>query len=298
MLSRSGGSLVGMTHDILVLGGTGKTGRRISALLADAGANVRVAARNPGPELPGTRSVEFDWFDDTSHDAALDGADAVYVIPPALVVDHVAMSTALFARAAALGVQRVVLLSARGVDADDTIPLRRAELALLDTPGLDATVIRPSWFAQNFTEGVFAGGVADGVLAAPAGDGREPFIDADDIAAVAATLLLDHTGAHRGEALDLSGSVAYTFAEAADVVSARVGHPVRYVDLAPDDFVAGAVAAGLPADYAGLLASLFEVIRNGWDAHVSDGVERVLGRPARSLAEWAADATAASGAPS
>jgi uncharacterized protein YbjT (DUF2867 family) len=283
-----------MTNDFLILGGTGKTGRRVASRLLAHGASVRSASRHPIDDGSGARAVAFDWADPSTHDAALDGADAVYVIPPAMVLDHVDASTVFFQRAASHGVQRLVFLSARGVDADDAIPMRRAELALFDTPGLDATVIRPSWFAQNFTEGVFAAGVADGLLAAPAGDGREPFIDADDIADVATALLLDRTGTHGGQAIDLSGSVSYTFAEAAALLAGVAGRPVQYVDLTPADFVSGAVAAGLPADYAGMMASLFEVIRNGWDAHVSDGVERVLGRPARSLEQWAVAVLAAS----
>jgi uncharacterized protein YbjT (DUF2867 family) len=278
-----------MSNDVLVLGGTGKTGRRVVHHLRAAGATVRVAARHPGAAGDGVRPVNFDWFDASTHDAALEGTSAAYVIPAALVVDHLAMTTGLLERAAAHGVSRVVLLSARGVDTSDEIPMRRAELALFATSGLDATVVRPTWFAQNFTEGAFAAGVAEGVLAVPAGDGREPFVDADDIAAVVAALLLDRTGRWAGQAIDLSGGKAYTFGEAADVLTAMLGHPVRHVDVTSDDFVAGAVAAGLPADYAGLLAGLFDGIRNGHDAHLSHGVERVLGRPARSLEQWAAD---------
>lgn len=271
---------------VLVLGATGKTGRRVVDRLAAAGAAVRAGSRRPGAATPGVEPVTFDWYAPATHDAALTGADAVYVIPPALVVDHVAELTALFDRCVRLGVPRVVLLSARGVDADDNIPLRREELALLATD-LDSTIIRPSWFNQNFTEGVFADGVGNGLIAVPAGDGPEPFIDADDIADVAAALLLDRSGAFSGEAIDLSGPTAYTFGEAASILTEVSGRPVAYRDITSDEFVAGAVAGGVPADYAGLLAALFEVIRNGWDAAPSDGVERVLGRSATSFDAWA-----------
>ena len=281
----------GMNADILILGGTGKTGRRLADDLSARGATVRIASRHPSTD-GASRHVRFDWDDESTHDAALAGAGAVYLVPPAFVVDHVATTTRFLERAAASGVERVVLLSARGVDADDAIPHRRAELALFAEPALRGTVIRPTWFAQNFTEGVFAEGVANGVLAAPAGAGRVPFIDADDIAAVAAALLVDPS-AFVGEALDLSGSTAYGFAEAAEVLGRALGRDVAYVDVAPADFEAGAVAAGVPADYAAMLGTLFHVIREGWDEHVSDGVDRVLGRPGRSLAEWAATLTPA-----
>ncbi len=273
-------------HDVLVLGGTGKTGRRVVQQLLDRGASVRTAARRPDGTDPRAAAVRFDWADDSTHDAALDGVGAVYVIPPEFVVDHRDLSSAFFRRAADRGATRVVFLSARGVDANDEIPLRQVELSLFATPGLDASVVRPSWFAQNFTEGIFAAALAEGVLAVPAGDGLEPFVDADDIAEVAAALLLDRSGRFTGRAVDLSGSQAYTFARAAELLAPVAGREVRYVDLDPAEFVAGATAAGVPADYAGMLAGLFEVIRNGWDAHVSDGVEQVLGRPARSLEQW------------
>jgi uncharacterized protein YbjT (DUF2867 family) len=259
--------------------------------LVRAGATVRAGARHPGDATPGVEPVTFDWFAPATHAATLSGVDAVYVIPPALVVNHVAELTSLFEQCVQLGVPRVVLLSARGVDADDSIPLRQGELALLAT-GLDSTVIRPSWFNQNFTEGVFAEGVANGVIAVPAGDGAEPFIDADDIADVAATLLLDRSATFSGQAIDLSGPTAFTFEHAAAILAEASGRPVAYRDISSDEFVAGAVAGGLPADYAGLLAALFEVIRNGWDATPSDGVERVLGRPATSFDTWARSAVA------
>lgn len=269
---------------VLVLGGTGKTGRRVAELLAGAGNDVRTAARNPGPAGGGITPVRFDWDDPAGHAAALEGVDAVYVVPPALVIEHAEPVAAFARRAAAAGVGRAVFLSARGVDTDDSIPLRRTELALLASD-LPTTVIRPSWFAQNFTEGVFAAGVEAGVVATPAGDGLEPFIDADDIAAVAAHLLV--TPGHAGAAYDLSGSEAITFGAAAALLSERLGREIRHVDITAEQFVAGAVAGGVPADYAAMLAGLFDIIRQGWDASVSDGVERVLGRPARSFADWA-----------
>ena len=268
----------------LVLGATGKTGSRVTHRLLQAGHSVRTAARSPQP--PGGRSqpVLFDWSDPGSHEAALAGVEAVYIVPPAFVVDVAPPIGAFVERARQAGVARAVLLSARGVDADDSLPLRQAELGLLAS-GLEAAIVRPSWFNQNFSEGVFAAGVRQGVLSAPAGDGLEPFIDAEDIAEVAASLL--QSPALGGAAYDLSGPEALSFAQAAAVIGQRLGRPVRYEDVAPADYLAGAIAAGLPPDYAELLGVLFALNRSGADAGLSDGVEQVLGRPARSLAAWA-----------
>ncbi len=273
---------------ILVLGGTGKTGRRIARHLSAAGHHVRVASRHLAEAAPGITPVAFDWAEPATHPAALDGVDAVYVVPPAFVVDPVDQLTRFYGEAARAGVGRAVLLSARGVDADESIPLRRAELALFDSD-LPGSVIRPTWFNQNFTEGVFADGVRDGVVVTAAGDGLVPFIDADDIAEVSATLLTtDEHDRVDGTAFDLSGPEALSFAQTASILSGALGRPVAHVAVTTDEFVAGAASAGVPADYAAMLGSLFDVIRNGWDAHVSDGVERALGRSPRSFEEWAA----------
>ena len=268
----------------LVLGGTGKTGRRVLDLLVSDGHTARAAARRPGPARPGVEPVHFDWDDPTSHDAALAGAEAVWVVPPSLRVDHPPLIAALAARAADAGVQRLVLLSARGVDQGPDNPLRQAEQAVA-TAGLPVTVVRPAWFMQNFTESFLASSLADGALVAPTGTGAEPFVDVADIAAVAAAAL---TGRTAPGAYDLSGPQALTFAEAADVLSRHAGRRVEHVDLPVEQWVAGAAANGLPVEYAGLLGGLFGLIRDGHDAHLSDGVERALGRPATSLDDWAA----------
>ena len=272
--------------EILVLGGTGKTGRRVVQQLAAQGVAVRAASRRPPEQVPdGVRPVHFDWDDPATHAPALAGADAVYVVPPALVLDAAGHVQPFLKAVEAAGVPRAVLLSARGVDADDAIPLRRIELAL-EGGGLGWSVLRPSWFAQNFTEGAFAPAVQAGVLAMPTGEGREPFIDADDIAAVAVRLLLDP--GLDGRAYDLSGPEAITFEHAAAVLTRALGRPVRFQDVTTPQWQEQATAAGLPADYAAFLAAMLDGIRQGWDAHVSDGVPAVLGRPARSFEDWAA----------
>jgi uncharacterized protein YbjT (DUF2867 family) len=281
----------GPMSTIAVLGATGKTGRRVTDRLVAAGHHVTAASRTPGAASSQVRPVHFDWADAASYSEVLRGADAVYVIPPAFVVDHVDAITALAAAATTAGVAKAVLLSARGVDADDNIPMRRSELALLGS-GLDVTIIRPTWFAQNFTEGIFASSVSDGVLAVPAGTGLEPFIDADDIADVAVAVLTQPN--HRAMAYDISGSEAITFADAARIIAAHIGRPLSYIDADPDEFIAGVTASGVPGDYAGMLGGIFEVIRNGWDATLSDGVERVLGRPPQSFSQWAARTLTAS----
>jgi uncharacterized protein YbjT (DUF2867 family) len=256
--------------EILVLGGTGKTGRRLTQRLRSAGQTARPASRHG--------DVPFDWDDPATHDVALAGAEAVYVVPPALRLDHAPLVAAFLARARALGVRRAVFLSARGVDqAGPGNPLFDAEQALRAS-GLAWTVLRPSWFMQNFTEGFFAPGIAaEGVVVAPAGDGPTPFVDAEDIAAVAAAALTED--GHAGEVYELSGPEALTHAEAAAIVGEVLGRDVRYVDADPAVWEATLVEQGhLPADYAAMLGSLFAIVREGWEVRLSDGVQRALGR--------------------
>src|SRR5947209_377739 len=163
--------------------------------------------------------------------------------------------------------------------------MRREELAL-EASGLGWSVLRPSWFMQNFTEGAFAGMVEAGTLALPTGSGANPLIDAGDIAAVAARLLLDES--FDGRAYDLSGPEALSFEQAAKLLGGALGRDLQFVDADPQEWVAATVAAGVPQDYAGFLGMLLGLVRDGHDAHLSDGVQQVLGREPRDFATWAA----------
>jgi uncharacterized protein YbjT (DUF2867 family) len=271
----------------LVLGGTGKTGTRLARQLVASGATARTGARTPGTAAPGVEPVRFDWDDESTWGPALSGVAGAYLVPPALRGDHAPLLGKLAAQALEGGVERLVLLSARGVDQGPDNPLRAAEQAVSAAAGDRLTVVRPSWFNQNFTESFWAPQIVEqGVVVAPTADGRQAFIDAEDIAAVAHAALT--SDGHGGRAYDLSGPEAITFAQAAQVLSEAVGKPVQHVDVPVDDWVAGAAANGLPAEYAGMLGGLMTLIREGHDAAVSPGVEEALGRPATSFADWAA----------
>jgi uncharacterized protein YbjT (DUF2867 family) len=272
----------------LVLGGTGKTGRRLARLLSAAGHAVRAGARTPGAASPGVEPVRFDWDDDTTWGPALAGTTGAYLVPPALRTDHPPLLGRLAGQAADAGLQRLVLLSARGVDQGPSNPLLEAERAVTAAAGdrVAVTVVRPTWFAQNATESFFRPGIEQGALVAPTGDGAVPWIDAEDIAAVAAATLTGE--GHAGRVYELSGPRALTLAETAAVLTPYAGREVRHVDLPVEAWVQGAADDGLPPDYAQLLGGLFHVIRAGHEAGISDGVQQVLGRPATSYEDWAA----------
>lgn len=260
---------------ILVTAATGKTGRRVAAQLAAAGHPVRPASRSS--------ATRFDWDDPATWAPALAGTAAVYLVPPEADGPDVG---AFLAAAEAAGAGRVVLLSARGPGQSGDDHLERVEASVTAGP-TPWTIVRPSWFAQNFDEGFFADGLAAGTLALPVGDGREPFIDADDIAAVAVAAL---TGpGHEGRTYELSGPDLLTFAEAVAVIGAAGGPTAELVAADPEEW-AEETRAYLPAPLVTTLSHLFTAIRAGENAHLSDGVEQALGRPPTPFATWAAGA--------
>jgi uncharacterized protein YbjT (DUF2867 family) len=154
------------------------------------------------------------------------------------------------------------------------------------------TVIRASWFAQNFSEHFLLQPVLDGVIALPAGDVAEPFIDVDDIADIAAAALTE--SGHAGQVYEVTGPRLLTFADVADELTRATGRRVSYLAVTPEEYAAAAVDVGVPAEEAGPLAELFSRVLDGRNGRLEDGVQRALGRPARDFADYAA-AVAATG---
>jgi uncharacterized protein YbjT (DUF2867 family) len=260
----------------LVLGGTGKTGRRVAARLSH---DVRLGSRSGQPP--------FDWSDDTTWAPALDGIDSVYLsYYPDISFPDAAPQVTAFARAAAdAGVTRLVLLSGRGEP--DAEP---AEQGVRDA-GVEWTILRCSWFMQNFSEHFLLQPVLEGVIALPAGDVGEPFIDVDDLAEVAVAALTQ--SGHAERIYDLTGPRLVTFADAAAELSAATGREIRYLPVTPEEYAAAAVQAGVPAEEVEPLTELIVRVLDGHNAHVSGDVERVLGRPARDFTDYARDAASA-----
>ncbi|MEU8034136.1 SDR family oxidoreductase [Streptomyces sp. NPDC049099] len=270
--------------NILVLGGTGKTGSRIARRLKAVGLPVRTASRTGG-------DCRLDLDDPASWASALDGVTAAYLVEPSLSgsTDHQARIPRLVTEAVTAGVRRLVLLSAPRAG-EDGHPLHAAEQAVRGS-GVEWTILRPQWFAQNFSEGPWRHGILAGALALPTGDGRTPFVDAEDIAEVAAAALSEE--GHSGRVYDLTGPRAISFGEAADLITRATGRTIRHLDVDPEDFVERQVAAGAAPDVAQLLTGLLVDIRNGSGAALSDGVERALGRPPRTFETFVTETAAA-----
>jgi uncharacterized protein YbjT (DUF2867 family) len=271
--------MLGMSTHTLVLGGTGKTGRRIVERLQAQGVSVRV----------GSRALPFDWYDATTWPGALEGVSAVYVsFFPDLAIEGAPERIGAFARlAASVGVTRLVLLSGRGEP-----EAQRAEQEVI-AAGTEWTVVRCSWFAQNFSEAFLLDGVLAGEVAVPAGDVPEPFVDVEDIADVA-TAALTQDG-HHGQIYELTGPRALRFDEAVAEIAAASGRSVRFVPVPGEAFHAGMLEAGVPLDQAALVSFLFREVLDGRNAQPQDGVRRALGRAPRDFGEYAR-VTAASGA--
>lgn len=264
---------------VLVLGGTGKTGRRITARLRDRGVAVRVGSRSATPA--------FDWEDATTWDAALAGVDAVYVcfVPDLAVPGAVDVIGAFVARAEAAGVSRLVLLSGRGEEGAEEC--ERLVLA----SRIPATVVRAAWFDQNFSEYYLVDGVLAGEVVLPAGDVTEPFVDVDDIADVAVAALTED--GHAGELYEVTGPRLLTFAQAVAEIGAATGREIGYVEVTVADYAAAMTSMGAPEGDVWLLTYLFTTVLDGRNSSVADGVERALGRPPRDFAEYVRDAAAA-----
>jgi uncharacterized protein YbjT (DUF2867 family) len=264
---------------ILVLGATGKTGRRVSARLTARGIAVR----------PGSRAAQppFDWEDRTTWPAVLDGVRAAYIsYYPDIAVPGAVDAVGSFARLAVeRGVRRLVLLAGRGE------PEAEAAEDAARASGADLTVVRSTWFAQNFSEDYMVEGILAGELALPAGDVPEPFVDADDIADVAVAALTEE--GHVGETYELTGPRLLTFAQAVGEIAAVTGREIAYAPISVADFAAGAAEQGVPTELVELLGYLFSEVLDGRNAHLADGVQRALGRPPRDFVQYARDAAAA-----
>ncbi len=264
---------------ILVLGGTGKTGRRVAARLRARGLVPRIGSRSGTPP--------FDWEDESTWAPALSGVRAAYVsyYPDIAVPGALEQVTAFAELAVRGGVPRLVLLSGRGEPEAEM-----AEQAVRET-GAHVTIVRSTWFAQNFSEDYMRDHVLGGVVALPGGDTPEPFVDADDIADVAVAALTDDR--HIGQLYELTGPRLLTFAQAVEEIARATGREIRYEPLSIEEHAGMAAEQGLPPEVIELLTYLFSEVFDGRNARLADGVQRALGREPRDFSVFAREAAAA-----
>jgi uncharacterized protein YbjT (DUF2867 family) len=264
----------------LVLGGTGKTGRRVVQRLEARGLPVRVGSRAGDPP--------FEWNDPATWSPVLRNVEAAYVAyyPDLAVPGATDAIRAFAAQAVASGVRRLVLLSGRGEE-----EAQRSEEAVRGS-GAAWTLLRSSWFAQDFSEHFLLDPVLSGEVALPVGSVPEPFVDAEDIADVAVAALTEDR--HAGELYELSGPRLLTFAEAVAEIAQASGREIRYVEVPMAAYAKALAEHGVPAEFVALITYLFTEVMDGRNAHLTDGVQRALGRPPRDFRDYARQ-TAATG---
>lgn len=255
-----------------IVGGNGKTGRRVAERLMARGRPVRALSRSS--------DIPFDWDDPGTWAPALRGAGALYLTyHPDLAVPGAAERVQGVTNAAVeQGVERIVLLAGRGEP-----QVHPAEDAVRAS-GVAHTILECAFFAQNFDEGLLF--PVNDVVYFPAGQVREPFIDCDDIADVAVAALTDPDGRHDGQTYELTGPRCLTFGEAADAMARASGRPIRYEPVSFDAF-GGMLAEQLPPAQVEFFIELFRFLMDGHNAHATDAVQRVLGRPATDFETYA-----------
>jgi len=258
---------------VLVIGGNGKTGRRVVARLQSAGRPVVSASRSG--------AVRFDWNDRTTWQDALSGVGAVYMTyQPDLAVPGAVDTVRQFVDLALFnGVRRLILLSGRGEE-----EAQRAELMLMKS-GADWTIVRAAWFAQNFSENFMVDGVLAGTVVLPESKAREPFIDIDDIADVVVAALSDDR--HIGQLYEVTGPRLMSFAEAVSEIAAASGRKIDFVEVPAEAYAEALAHEGVPEDLVWLINYLFTTVLDGRNEYTTDGVELALGRVPHDFTDYA-----------
>ncbi|RPD43332.1 NmrA family transcriptional regulator [Chitinophaga barathri] len=257
---------------IFVIGGNGKTGRRVVTRLTDLGWPVTIGSRSSSPA--------FDWHDANTWTPALKGMNAVYITyqPDVAVPGATDAIKKLTEVAVKAGVKKLVLLSGRG-----EAEAQECEQIVIGS-GLDWTVVRASWFCQNFSEGSFYDPIMAGHVALPVGDVKEPFIDIDDIADVVTAALTEE--GHNGKIYEVTGPVMLTFREAIAEIAKATGRPIEFEQVSMEDYAAALAEYQLPPDIIWLITYLFTEVLDGRNQSIHNGVEEALGRKATSFSAY------------
>lgn len=260
---------------ILVLGGKGKTGRKVAERLNKLGKSIRIGSRSEKPS--------FDWENQETWAAALNGMDTVYItFQPDLAVPGAREAIEEFTSLAVKsGVRKMVLLSGKGE--------KEAELCeqVVMKSGADWTIVRASWFNQNFSESFFLNPIVGGQVALPRGEALVPFVDTDDIADVVVEALLDDK--HIGQTYELTGPRQLTFKQVTEEISNVTGRNIEFTSITMGEYEKMLREYEVPEDYIWLINYLFTEVLVEKNSHVSNDVQKVLGRKAKDFTEYATE---------
>ena len=268
---------------MLIIGASGTVGSELSRLLAAQGHDVRKATSRT---LTAPDQVQVDLAAQRGVAQAVAGVEAAFLLSPPGHVNQDALLNPVIDAARAQGVRKVVLMSAMGADADENAPLRKAERHL-EASGLAWNIIRPNWFMQNFNTFWLHGIQAQGKIFLPVGQAKGSFIDARDIAAVAARLLTSDGFANR--AFDLTGAQALDHDQAAEILSRETGRTIGFQDITPEAMLDGLLSAGLPRPYSEFLVLILGFFKAGYAERTTDAVATILGRSPGSFEAYAQD---------
>ena len=263
-----------MNNNILVIGGTGKTGRRVVEQLKSKGIEPRVGSRSASPS--------FDWNHKDTWVHALNGIEKMYVTyyPDLAVPGAKEAIESLTYLAKELGVKKMVLLSGKG-----EIEAEACEKIVMNS-GMDYTIVRASWFNQNWSESFFLEPIISGEVALPMADVLIPFVDANDIAEVATTVLLDDS--YNGEIIEVTGPELITFKYIINTISKASNRDLNFHEVTLEQYVDGMKQMNVPNDVVWLIDYLFShVLTNPKNQQVVNDIERILGRKAKTFLEYA-----------
>ena len=269
-----------MKNNILVIGGTGKTGRKVVSKLTEAGHNVRIGSRSASPA--------FDWDNPDTWTESMQGMDKVYItFQPDLAVPGALESIEeLTKQAKRCGVKKVVLLSGKGE--------REAELCeqVVIHSGLEYTIVRASWFNQNFSESFFLEPILEGFVALPQAEVKVPYVDTEDIADVVVAALLSDT--HNGNTYQLTGPRLLSFKDAIQEISEATGRVISFTEITLQAYTKTMRENGLPDDFVWLVEYLFsEVLGNPNNSEITNDIEVILGRKAKDFSAYVKETAAA-----
>jgi uncharacterized protein YbjT (DUF2867 family) len=271
---------------VLVTGASGTVGRHVVAELTRRGQRIRALSRTPAVDLhpSAVEHVRFDYADPTTFEPALREVDRMFVLAPTGYVDSDRF-TGAFVDLACARVRKLVVVTVQGADSG-LVSSHHALERRIERSGVPFVILRPTWFADNFHTFWRPGIVRDGIIPLPAAESRTAFVDARDIAACAASALT--TSDHDGRRHVLTGPTALTYGEAASALSTASGRPIRYLDVAEDQFERDVVQAGMPSDYAKLIVGLLRLVRAGVTSEVTDAIRVLTGAAPRSFDDYAA----------
>jgi uncharacterized protein YbjT (DUF2867 family) len=268
---------------ILVVGASGTVGSELSRLLAAQGEQVVKATSR---QATASDQVQLDLVSRAGLPTALSGVDRAFFLAPPGHADQEALLAPLIDEAKSRQLRKVVLMTAMGANADENAPMRKAERRL-EASGLAYNIIRPNWFMQNFNTFWLHGIQSAGQIFLPVGTAKGSFIDARDIAAVAARLLTSDTYANRD--FDLTGPRALDHAEVAAILTQTTGKPIGFTDITPDAMLQGLLGAGLPRDYAEFLVLILGFFKAGYAERTTDAVQQITGQAPRTIEQYAKD---------